>query len=196
MRPLDPQVAELCRRLKITDYLRARGVELIKTGNRTRCLCPMPDHKDHDPSCYIRTMPDGAEIFKCFGCGKSGNILTLMAAMEGKTKGQIVKKAAAQFGIILTGKADVKIEPLPDEVDTIFCEEQDLAGDLARFAVRFMQKNPTQDVINKVSRMYQMIDEMTRLGDAAGIQKYYGMLVNIIEEYCEKKPVDKRTKKG
>jgi DNA primase len=92
MKTLDPQISEICRRVKIVDYLRQKGVNLIKGGNRWRCLCPFPDHKDHDPSFYIRTAPDGAEIFKCFGCGKSGNILSLISGIEGESKGKVVKK--------------------------------------------------------------------------------------------------------
>lgn len=195
MKPLDPQITEICRILKITDYLRTRGVELIRSGSRTRCLCPLPTHQDHDPSCYIRTMPDGAELFKCFGCGASGNIITLMAAIEGKNKGQIVKRTSAQLGIVLTTQLDIKIDPLPEEIDTVFCEEQDVSGDIARYAVRFMQEHPTTDAINKVSRMYEMLDKMTRIGDDLGIIKYYQMLVKIIEEYRPKKqkPVDSST---
>jgi len=193
MKPLDPQISEMCRRVKISDYLKSKGVELLRAGNRLRCKCPLPTHQDVDPSCYIRTMPDGCELFKCFGCGASGNIITLMAAMEGQNKGQIVKKMSATLGIILNAKLDIKVEPLPDEVDTIFCEEQDITKDIAQYAVEFLQHSPTQDAMNKVSRMYEMLDKMTRLGDAAGIEKYYRMLVKTIQDYRKKpkKPVDK-----
>lgn len=195
MKPLDPQIAEVCRRIKITDYLRSKGHELLKSGSRMRCKCPLPTHKDFDPSCYIRTMPDGAELFKCFGCGASGNIITLMAAIEGQNKGQIIKRISAQAGIVLNGKMDIKLEPLSDEIDTIFCEEQDITKDIAQYAVEFMRLNPTPDALNKISRVYEMLDKMTRLGDTAGIEKYYFMLVKIIQEYRKKpkKPVDKRT---
>lgn len=140
-------------------------------------------------------MPDGAELFKCFGCGASGNIITLMAAMEGEKKGLLVKRLASQAGVILSGKMDIRVEPLPDEVDTIFCEEQDVTKDIAMYAVEFMQLNPTPDAINKISRVYEMLDKMTRLGDAAGIETYYFMLVKTIKEYRKKpkKPVDNRT---
>jgi len=90
---IDPQISEICRRIKITDYLAKRGVDFIRRGNRYCCKCPLPTHDDHSPSCYIRVMPDGAEVFKCFGCGESGNIITLLAAIDGESKGKIVKKS-------------------------------------------------------------------------------------------------------
>jgi DNA primase len=90
---IDPQISEICRKIKITDYLAKRGVELIRRGNRFCCCCPMPGHDDHSPSCYIRVMPDGAEVFKCFGCGESGNIITLIAALENESKSKVVKKS-------------------------------------------------------------------------------------------------------
>lgn len=98
MRKIDPQITEICRRIKITSYLMSKGVELIQGGGRWRCVCPLPDHDDHDPSCYIRTLPDGTELFKCFGCGKGGSILTLIAEMEKVTKGSVLKKSQLKLG--------------------------------------------------------------------------------------------------
>lgn len=93
MKTWDPQITELCRRVKITDYLNNRGVQLFQRGNRWSCKCPLPTHDDHTPSCYIRTLPDGTELFKCFGCGAGGNIITLMASIENTLRGAIVKKS-------------------------------------------------------------------------------------------------------
>lgn len=92
MKALDPQIAEICRVVRITDYLETKGVNLIKSGKRTRCLCPLPSHKDTDPSFYITTLGDGTQLFKCFGCHEAGNIITLMSKMEDESKGKIVKK--------------------------------------------------------------------------------------------------------
>lgn len=184
MKPLDPQIQEVCRRIRITDYLQARGVELLKSGNKWRCICPLPTHNDHDPSCYIRTVDGGVEIFHCFGCHKSGNIITLIAAIENQKPGVVVKKISAQAGITL-GQFDpnTRLEPLPDEVLEIFCDEQEFTAQIAQIAVKFLQNHPTEDAVNKVSRMYEMLDKMTREGDLNNIRKYQDMLMKTIEEY-------------
>ena len=150
---IDPQVAEICRRVKITDYLINKGVQLIRRGSRACCKCPLPDHDDHDPSFYIRTLPDGTELFKCFGCSRAGNILTLVSAIEKEGKGSILKRISAQAGITLSKmEVSAHLEPRPDEVEEVFCDEQDAATSIAQISVPFMQENPTEDVINKVSR--------------------------------------------
>lgn len=185
MKTLDPQIAEICRRVKITDYLNTKGIELIRSGNRWRCKCPLPGHDDHDPSCYIRTLPDGTELFKCFGCNGGGNIISLIAAMENEGKGYVVKKISLQVGLKLTDKfvASVRLEPLGQEVDEIFCDEQEKTACIAEMVSHFMQAHPTDDVVNKVSRMYQMLDNMTRLGDMEGIERCHDLLAQIVSEY-------------
>ena len=184
MKSLDPQISELCRRVRIIDYLQARGIEVIRSGNRWRCICPLPDHEDHDPSFYIRTTHDGAEIFHCFGCSKSGNILTLMAAMENQKIGQIIKKISTQAGIII-GKFDpsARFEPLPEEVLEMFCDEQEYSAQIAQIAVEFLKDNPSEDAVNKISRMYEMLDKMSKEGDMEGIRKYMNLLCSTIDEY-------------
>jgi DNA primase len=181
---IDPQVAEICRRVKITDYLINKGVQLIRRGNRSCCRCPLPDHDDHDPSFYIFSLPDGTELFKCFGCGRVGNILSIMSAIDNENKGSILKKLSAQAGITLSKiEISAKLEPRPDEVEEIFCDEQDAATGIAQISVPFMQENPTEDVINKVSRMYEMIDHFVRLGDIKEIERYQMLLADIIDDY-------------
>lgn len=198
---VDPQISELCRRVRISDYLRSKGVNVIRRGSRECCVCPLGTHRDSDPSCFLRTLADGTELFKCFGCGKGGNIITMMAALEKQTNGQIVKKLSKECGVILTGGGGggggfVKAEPFSEEVDTIFCDEQDVIADLAEYAVEFMRENPTVDAVNKISRMYDMIDQMVRLGDWDEIERYYEELKKTIFQYTpkkEEKPLEKST---
>jgi hypothetical protein len=105
--------------------------------------------------------------------------------MEGESKGKIIKKIAAQAGIILA-KLDfsaARIEPLPEYIDEIFCDEQFAAGSIAGLTVSLMQENPTEDLINKISRMYEMLDKMTRIGDNEGIERYLKLLDRTIDEY-------------
>jgi len=49
---------------------KALGIELTKSGNQWRTLCPFPDHIDTAPSFFV--YPDGG--FHCFGCGAHGSL--------------------------------------------------------------------------------------------------------------------------
>ncbi len=46
-----------------------------------------------------------------------------------------------------------------------------------------MKENASEDVINKISRLYEMIDRFTRLGDIEKINQYRDLLLKTIEEY-------------
>jgi hypothetical protein len=46
-----------------------------------------------------------------------------------------------------------------------------------------MKENASEDVVNKISRLYEMIDRFTTLGDMEKIQQYRDLLLKTIEEY-------------
>lgn len=49
---------------------RELGIELQKSGNGFKTLCPFPEHLDSKPSFFI--YPDGG--YHCFGCGVHGSL--------------------------------------------------------------------------------------------------------------------------
>lgn len=182
---IDPAILEICRKVKISDYLKKRGVEVLRSGSRERCKCPLGTHRDSDPSCYIRTNADGSQMFKCFGCGVAGNIITIMAAMESVKKGAIIRNLAGSVGVSLAkfDEKAAKIEPLFTEADELFCEEHALLQDISQYGVRFMQEYCVIDAINKVSRLYEMIDEMAELGNTTGVNECYIKLRKLMKSY-------------
>lgn len=56
-------------------------------GLKTKQQCPF--HKDKDPSFSINTTK---QIFKCFGCDKSGDVITLVAELDNITPYESCKK--------------------------------------------------------------------------------------------------------
>jgi hypothetical protein len=189
MPDVSPQIAEITRKAKITDYLRRRGVELVRAGKNMRCRCPLPGHsKDNTPSFYVRTMPDGGEMFKCFGsCGLAGNIFTLIRLMEGVTNGVIVRRLADQAGIKLDGRRpvdssdEIKTDPLPYETDAAFSIEDDMITRASLYVLDFMQTHGTPDAIEKGCLFYKKIDEAR--GDDDKIYELMKFLKNSILEY-------------
>ena len=185
MLPLDPQITALCVNLKITDYLRSRGVDVLRSGYRWKCKCPLPGHPNEtDPSFYITPLSSGVEVYNCFGCDSKGGLISLISAIEHEKKQDVINRLAAEYGVTL-GKFDpaVRIEPTPFEIDETFCEEQDASRQIAQYGVQFMRTNITDDAINKISRLYEIIDKKTREGDLAEIARYKMLLEQSIEEY-------------
>jgi len=184
---VDPAITEICRRARISDYLKARGVVLIPTGRGFKCCCPLPGHKDDTPSFNITTSPrDGAEVFKCFGsCGLFGNIITLIHLMEKEKKGAIIKRLAAEQGVSVGDYSPVEVvDPLKDDIISYFCQEDERASDISEWCLWFLDSQKgNEDAVNKVSRIYQRLDRMIETGDWKGIRELERRLKNIIAQY-------------
>lgn len=72
------------------------SVALKKSGRSFVGLCPF--HSDRKPS--MNVSPD-LQIFKCFSCGKGGNVFTFMTDFHRLTFLEAVKTLAAKAGIVL-----------------------------------------------------------------------------------------------
>lgn len=67
----------------LRQYLIDCGVQVVKKGNVEFFRCIDPNHPDRDPSAgFVRDTGD--EIFHCFSCCRSGNILTAAHLLENK----------------------------------------------------------------------------------------------------------------
>ena len=142
-------------------------------------------------------MSDGVEMFKCFGCGKAGNILTLMRLMTGEKPRTIRERLASMTGVsLLHFNESAKTEPLNSEVLDIFCEEDEISLHIGQVALSFMQANCTRDAINKVSRLYEAVDRMAELGNAKALKACYNSLGETIRRYKRTKVKDDGTPKA
>jgi DNA primase len=70
-------VRELRTRVSIVDVV-GRVATLKKAGSRYKALCPF--HQEKSPSFHVN--PDMG-VYKCFGCGKSGDLITFVRETEG-----------------------------------------------------------------------------------------------------------------
>ena len=181
------QVSTICQKVKISEYLITRGIELIRTGQRTKCKCPLPSHKDDNtPSFYITVTPDGTELYKCFGCGSGGNIISLIRNMEGMKNGQIINKLAKVLGMKMSPfAADVYVaEPSRDEVISQFCTEDNQCVDLVEYAIEFMNiHGNSRDSVDKISSLYQLLDDLIIKGEEHSISDILDKLHYIINNY-------------
>src|SRR5690606_2944265 len=84
-------------------------VELKPAGTTIKGLCPF--HQEKTPSF---TVNQTLQIYKCFGCGKGGDVLTFLQAIEGLEFPEALKKGAELAGIELTRtyKKDEALEKL------------------------------------------------------------------------------------
>ncbi len=92
---MDNQVEEIKQKLNIVDVIN-RFTPLKKRGRNHIACCPF--HGEKTPSF---TVSEELQIFKCFGCGKSGDIFTFIQEYERIDFREALTELAAMAGIVL-----------------------------------------------------------------------------------------------
>ncbi|WP_457638714.1 DNA primase [Persephonella sp.] len=86
-------IEEVLRVSNVYDVI-SEYIPLEKAGSNYRALCPF--HSEKTPSFMVSPQKN---IFKCFGCGKSGSALTFLMEYEGLSFGEAVLKLAEKYNI-------------------------------------------------------------------------------------------------
>lgn len=92
-------VRELRARVNIVDVI-SRSVTLKKAGSRFKGLCPF--HEEKSPSFHVN--PDMG-VYKCFGCGKSGDLITFVRETEGLNFVETVEALGQRFHVSIEYEA-------------------------------------------------------------------------------------------
>lgn len=95
---------EIKSRLNIIDVL-GEYIRLEKAGSNYRALCPF--HNEKSPSFMIS---EEKQLWKCFGCGKAGDIFGFVMEMEGLEFKEALKILAEKAGVKLQGYDPKKTE--------------------------------------------------------------------------------------
>ncbi|MBP6912124.1 MAG: DNA primase, partial [Candidatus Pacebacteria bacterium] len=82
-------------RLPITDVV-SSYIRLEKAGNYMRALCPF--HNEKTPSFYVSP---SRGTYRCFGCGKGGDVISFVEAIEGLTFREALVRLADRAGVEL-----------------------------------------------------------------------------------------------
>ena len=88
-------------RVDIAQVIEEHGVHLKKSGRGLTGLCPF--HTEKTPSFHVN--PD-TRSYKCFGCGRSGDVFTILEEIDGLTKAEALKVLAERAGVELTSRRD------------------------------------------------------------------------------------------
>lgn len=86
-------IRDLKLRINVADVV-GRTVTLRKAGARFKGLCPF--HHEKTPSFHVD--PDKG-FYKCFGCGKAGDIITFVRETEGLEFTEAVEALGQRFGV-------------------------------------------------------------------------------------------------
>jgi DNA primase len=119
---MESVVDEIKEKLDIVQIV-SEYVSLKKVGSNFRALCPF--HSEKNPSFYVSP---ARQIFKCFGCGASGDIFKFIMLIEGVEFKEALK--------ILAQKAGIELKLEPKSVRT----EKEKILEICELACRFFTK--------------------------------------------------------
>lgn len=106
MANLSPQlIDDIRQKVNIVDVV-GEYVQLKKSGRNYSGLCPF--HEEKSPSFSVT---EEKQIFKCFGCGKGGNVFTFLQDIEGISFPEAVKKVADMVHVPLEISASQPASP-------------------------------------------------------------------------------------
>lgn len=92
---MENQVEEIKKKLNIVNVI-SRYIPVKKRGRHFLACCPF--HQEKTPSF---TISEEIQIFKCFGCGKSGDIFTFLEEYEHIDFREALEQLAKEAGIVL-----------------------------------------------------------------------------------------------
>ena len=108
---MDSQVEEIKRKVDIVSLI-SESVQLKKAGRNYKGLCPF--HSEKTPSFMVN--PE-RQIFKCFGCGEGGDVLSFVEKNERASFPEALKLLADRVGVKLKQTAP---DPAEKQKDTFF----------------------------------------------------------------------------
>ena len=88
-------VRDIKLRVNIVDVI-SRVITLRKAGSRFKGLCPF--HSEKSPSFHVDS---DKGFYKCFGCGKAGDVITFVRETEQLTFTEAVEALGKRFGVII-----------------------------------------------------------------------------------------------
>jgi DNA primase catalytic core len=105
----------------VVDVIARMGVDLKKKGVNYTACCPFHDEKT---SSFV--VSPVKNIYKCFGCGRSGGALQFMMDYGGKTFPEAIEELAAQYSIAVEHNTVAK---KPEEI-----KKEQQAADIIKLA--------------------------------------------------------------
>lgn len=116
MHDLDAIKSEIRNRVSLVDVV-SQHVALKQRGERYTGLCPF--HQEKTPSFTVHATRG---FFKCFGCGKAGDVFTFVMLTENVEFGDALRLLADRAGVTLR-RGPGKASSGPDRVDLVRVNE-------------------------------------------------------------------------
>ena len=162
MKHLSKEIINKALEYDIIKLIESKGITLVKHGAEYKTNCPFPDHEDKNPSFFVNP---NKQLYKCFGCNRSGNAINFLMDFCGLTFYDAVKyllelsgndyllaekKEAGQSLKQLTiDNEQLTIKNPPKKTDTLKTENSESKSNNSQFSILNSQ------LLNRVIEFYQ-----------------------------------------
>lgn len=159
-----------------------------RSEGKYRGHCPFPDHRDSDPSFDV---DEERGYFKCWGCGRKGNLLTFLLQVEGLGFKEALGRLSVLSGIDIgsidstTHRALYNIDAMVKDYLNRFADNDLPAGmSLEQFLLSMAQRlrayetkvDHDSDEIKWVDLVYKHLDALDDKQDYKGMSKMWDRL--------------------
>ena len=150
----------------------SKFVDLKKNGDNYKGLCPF--HNEKTPSFVVN---ENKQIFKCFGCGEGGNVISFLMKKENMSFGESLKYLCENANIPYkqTHTFTEKEKKELDEKQKMY----KLHVDLAKYYLQNLQKNLDN---SKGYLLNRGIDERTMKKFGLGYEDWNSSSINYLKE--------------
>lgn len=177
------QLVQLIKERRISEIL-GMYLSLQKAGSNYKALCPF--HNENTPSFYVN---DEKGIFKCFGCGKTGDAITFVQLYENISFSEAVISIAKKLGLPVDDIDNEKNVYLTfyKELSKLYSENlyhnkhaldylysrgiQD--NSIAKFQLGYASGN----LVLELAKKYKLIDKLDDLGFSRRKDPFEGRIV-------------------
>ena len=136
----------------------------INLNEKNKALCPF--HDDHSPSFSVHKEK---QIYKCFSCGESGNVITFVQKINGVSFEEALKMLADRAGIKLDIKAPKKVNvkyekyyEINDTVNKYF--KNNLISSDGKEALKYLNdRSIDKDIINEFNIGLATSNKLTKI---------------------------------
>ncbi len=136
----------------------------INLNEKNKALCPF--HDDHSPSFSVHREK---QIYKCFSCGESGNVITFVQKINGVSFEEALKMLADRAGIKLDIKAPKKVNvkyekyyEINDTVNKYF--KNNLISSDGKEALKYLNdRSIDKDIINEFNIGLATSNKLTKI---------------------------------
>lgn len=141
------------------------GIHMKKIGQSYRGLCPF--HTENSPSFFVS---EKKKLWKCFGCGKSGDVINLYSQLHHISNKQSIKILSNLLGLNNTGR--FKVEALDLARKRAEAQEQEdkfrtafslLISKLDELVLSFKTMIASFETIEQIEKNAQIYHEYARL---------------------------------